>query len=229
MNADWDDTEEAVEPVAPTKPVKLTEPEQRELKYMLGDRAVSKATDARTKKLAALMRKLPMRHKLLMKYLVANQMHPRRARAAMERDGVNPPDQTTLYRWMRRREFQEGMQAYGDLLLQSSGAASPVSILTRIDEVVEDALRPVPRIHNGQQVYDALGNPLYEVDRKSALKGLELLGKTPGTKLFKGEEAQGARVTVFLDFGGGQMKNAERETETVEGDVLEGEFTESGP
>jgi hypothetical protein len=65
---------------------------------------------------------------------------------------------------------------------------------------------------------DRPGEILKEVDRGSALKGLEMLGKAAGA--FRKDEENSQRVTVVLDFSGEQMQG-EQESEVIDGEFVE--------
>ncbi len=171
--------------------------------------------------LAVATRALPYRQKLFLKCMLTSAFTPGRARKKMEAAGAKVDPHTTI-RWMQNPEFKAIMDRYGELALMSSGAASPVSILNRIDDVVEDAMTPVPKFHDGRQLRTEDGTPVMEVDRGSALKGLKSMAEIAG--MLKKDDENRARVTVVLDFSGEQMQGEQAEKDDG---VLEGEFEEA--
>lgn len=167
--------------------------------------------------LAKATRELPLRQRAFLRSMLANQMRPDVARRKLALAGIKIDHHATA-RWMKDPEFKILLDRYTQLMLDQAGIGSPSRILLRIDGVVEDALQPVPVIYQGLPVVDPKreGEYLMEVDRGSALKGLELLGKAAGA--FRKDEENSARVTVVLDFSGEQMQG-EQESEVIEGEV----------
>jgi hypothetical protein len=177
---------------------------------------------AEMKSLAAATRNLTLRQRLYLRYLLGSQMRPKVALRKFNENFSNEPlKESTVRDWHRRRNhFSSVLDRYTQLMLEQSGVGNPARILLRIDGVVEDALTPVPVLHQGLPVFnpDRPGEILKEVDRGSALKGLEMLGKAAGA--FRKDEENSQRVTVVLDFSGEQMQG-EQESEVIDGEFVE--------
>jgi hypothetical protein len=180
----------------------------------------ARAKDPRFTSLAVLTRALPFRQKMFLKYMLSNAFTPSRAIKKMKAAGISLEHRTAT-QWMQNPEFKSIIERYGDLALMSSGAASPVSILNRIDHVVEDAMTPVPRFHDGRVLRDDAGQVVHEVDRNAALKGLKTMAEVAG--MLKKDEENRQRVTVVLDFSGDTLQGEQAEKSD---DVLDGEFDE---
>jgi hypothetical protein len=178
--------------------------------------------DPAYRSLAVEARALPHRQRLFLRFMVTNQMHARRAIAAMNKAMGTDFGISTANSWMTQPGFRTLLEKYAELAIAASGVQSVPSILMRIDAVVEDALVPTPMIYKGSLVRDTrdpLGEAtIMEVDRGSALKGLEMLGKSAGA--FKADEQDQRRVTVVLDFSGDAPAGE------AESEVLDGEFEE---
>jgi hypothetical protein len=179
-----------------------------------------KNADPRFHSLAADTRRLPMRQKLLLRSLLANQMHPARAIKAMNEAlvklGAAKVDVSTVYRWMRSSELQKLVERYSDLAAEAAGIGNVTTTMLRIDAIVEEALEAQPIVDRSGKVVG------YAKDFKAALKGLEMLGKSQGA--FREDEEDRRRVTVVLDFSGDRQQG-EQESETVQ-DPIDGEFEE---
>ncbi len=174
--------------------------------------------DPRFLELAAKTRALPYRHRLYLKCLAATGFSATKAvRMLSEKMGVKL-DVSHAHRLMRFGDLRKVVEMYQDLALEAAGLNNPSRTLLRINDVVEDALTPVPRVSAGEVIRHD-GEILMEVDRGSALKGLELIGKAQGA--FRKDEETQQRVTVVLDFSG------EKPAGDAESEVLDGEFTES--
>lgn len=180
--------------------------------------------DPNFKALASQTRALPYRQKLFLKFLLANSMMASRASKKMTVATGVKIDHHTTARWMTDLNFKRVMDKYADLALASSGAAHPATTLLRINEVVEDALVPVPKFHDGKQLRDDRGQAVFEVDRSNALKGLKTLAETQG--LLKQDEENRGRVTVILDFSGGVMQGEQASEEGGRDDAIDAEFSE---
>lgn len=184
--------------------------------------AAARVRDPEYAELARVTRKFSSRQQQFLKAMVANQMVPTRAiRAVQNATGV-PVCWKSVSRWTKLPAFRSALEKYAKLALQMSGVESPASILLRTNAIVEDALTPVARFHDGRQLRHDDGTPAMEVDRSSALKGLDLLARSQG--LLNKSETQTSRVTVILDFSG-EVKQGEQADEK-ENQVLDGEFTE---
>lgn len=179
--------------------------------------------DASYKKLAADTRALTYQQRVFVRTMLASGMNMRASCRKMNAAGIKI-DQKTPVKWMQRPAFRSVIERYTDLMCAQVGVGSPRHIMLRINDVVENALEPVPMVHNGQGVVID-GERMVEIDRGSALKGLELMGKHAGA--FRSDEEQSNRVTVVLDFSGEAMQG-EQESETVErSDAIDGEFEEA--
>lgn len=175
---------------------------------------------AEYKQLAVDTRKLSARQRLYLRYLLASQMRPAVAIRAMAKNmDIEPLKEGTIREWHRRNDFRAIVSRYTQLMLDVSGVGSPAQTLLRIDAVVEDALTPVPMYHNGKALVNPeTGQVQKEVDRGSALKGLEMIGKAAG--MFRKDEENSQRVTVVLDFSG-EAPVGEQESEIIEGEATE--------
>jgi hypothetical protein len=211
---DWLD-----EPAAPT------EAETLELGWLFDDPqnpppgsiVAKRQKDPRFRDLAARTRALPYRQRLYLKCLAATGFSVTKAvRMLSEKMGVKL-DASYANKLLKYTELAKVVEIYQDLALEAAGLNSPARTLLRIDAVVEDALTPVPRVSGGEVITHD-GQVLMEVDRGSALKGLELIGKAQGA--FRKDEETQQRVTVVLDFSG------EKPAADPEDTVLEGEFDE---
>lgn len=181
-------------------------------------RKMQKAAEMR--RLADDIRQLTLRQRLFVRAMMGCQMRPaaaiREVNKTITRGG--PLNQSSVCRWYREPWFKSIVERCTQVLLDVTGVASPAQTLLRIDAIVEDALTPVTMYHDGRPLRDELGEVQKEVDRGSALKGLELLGKASGT--FRKDEENSARVTVVLDFSG-EAPVGEQEREIIEGEATE--------
>ncbi|MCE5292973.1 MAG: hypothetical protein LLG14_27575 [Nocardiaceae bacterium] len=184
--------------------------------------AKKQARDPAYKKLAADTRALTYQQRVFIRTLLTCAMNMRAATRKMRANGFTIT-QGTPVRWMKTPAFRSVVERYTDLMCAEVGIGSPQHIMLRINDVVENALEPVPMYHSGMPVMNPeTGTVQKEVDRGSALKGLELLGKHAGA--FRSDEEQSNRVTVVLDFSGESMQG-EQESERV--DAIDGEFEET--
>jgi hypothetical protein len=215
---DWLDGEgdEHPAPDLTTPPAEpLADHQRSELARLFGGK-LTLEKDPRYANLAVRVARLPLRKRQFLRFLATSQFHTARAIKQMSA-AYGKADPSTIYRWMRDdKQYQDIVAQYADLVLEASGIKNPVSTLMRIDGVIEDALSPVPKINNGVPVFYA-GNPIMEVDRDNALKGLKMIGEYQ--KLFRSDEEVTGRVTVTLDFSG------EVPAKPADDQVLEGEFT----
>jgi hypothetical protein len=193
----------------PAKPVSAIESKKR-------------VRDPAYRSLAQEVRALPHRQRLFLRFMVTNQMHAKRAIAAMNKAMGTDFSIRVANDWMTQPGYRTLLEKYAELACAASGVQSVQSTLLRIDEIVEDALKPVPMVFKGEVVKftDDAGErrTLMEVDRGSALKGLEMIGKANGA--FKSDEQDQRRVTVVLDFSG------ETPAGEAESEVIDGEFEE---
>ncbi len=183
-----------------------------------GSIVAKRQKDPRFRDLAARTRALPYRQRLYLKCLAATGFSVTKAvRMLSETMGVKLAA-SYANKLLKYTELAKVVEIYQDLALEAAGLNSPARTLLRIDAVVEDALTPVPMIFKGREVTLKDGSQMTEVDRGSALKGLELIGKAQGA--FRKDEETQQRVTVVLDFSG------EKPAADPEDTVLEGEFDE---
>lgn len=175
---------------------------------------------AEHKLLAADIRELTLRQRLFVRAMLSCQMRPAAAIREVNKTAMRGGQlsQTSVSRWMRDLKFKSIIERCMQVLIDTTGVANPSQTLLRIDAIVEDALMPVPMYHNGLALRDPEGNVQKEVDRGSALKGLELLGKAAG--VFRKDEENSQRVTVVLDFSG-DAPAGEQESEIIEGDFAQ--------
>lgn len=176
--------------------------------------------DASYRQLALDTRALTYQQRVFIRMLLGCGMNMRAACRKMNAAGIKI-DQKTPVNWMGRPAFKSVVDRYTDLMCTQAGVTSPSQTVLRINEVVEDALVPVPMVHNGQGVVID-GERIMEVDRGSALKGLEMIGKFNGA--FRKDEENSQRVTVVLDFSGEAMQG-EQESERIE-NAIDGDFAE---
>jgi hypothetical protein len=203
----------------------LPEEEVNDTLRAVFDKSIAAADPERKKtelrSLAADTRLLSFRQRLYLRYLFASQMRIRAAVNKMNQNlDIEPIKEGTVRSWHKDQNFKSIIERYTQLMLETTGIGSASRILLRIDGVVEDALTPVPVLHQGLPVFDPdrPGEILKEVDRGSALKGLEMLGKAAGA--FRKDEENSQRVTVVLDFSGEQMQG-EQESEVIDGEFVE--------
>jgi hypothetical protein len=165
---------------------------------------------------------LPFEQRVMLKCMVMENLHQasaiRKFNDYRKKNGRKPLDRSDGYRMMRGAHFQKVLKMYTQAMLESVGLDDPAATLVRINAVVDDALTPVPMISNGQAVILPSGETMMEVDRGSALKGLEMIGKTQG--IFRKDEENQQRVTVVLDFSG------EKPAGEAESEIIDGEFSE---
>jgi hypothetical protein len=212
-------------------PAPPTEEETKELGWLFDDPkdpppqsiVATRQKDPRFVELARQVRALPFKQRLYLKCLVNAGFNQKKACTDLQKSMGVKVDPSHASRWMRWTDLRKCVEMYQDLALEAAGLNNPTRTLLRIDSVVNDALEPTPKVFKGEVV--RLRDPvtgesevLMEVDRGSALKGLEMIGKSQG--MFRQDEETQQRVTVVLDFSG-EKPAGETESEAIEGDFTE--------
>lgn len=119
-------------------------------------------------------------------------------------------EKSTASRWQKNPVFQHALE----MILKDSMSEAGVSyerVLHGTAHVLKKAMEPKPVLYRGEET----GH--YEIDAKTALKALEMLGKSKQTNVWT--EDTGPKVTIeIVDLSG----------RPAEADVIEGEFTVDG-
>lgn len=137
--------------------------------------------------LVVALRKLRPRQRTYLRALAAHGFDHAKARRDLA-DRFTPVDASTVFRWSKSPIFKAAYQALQEHLFELSGI-DPVGLLLRVNHVAEDAMTPVPILHQGEDT------GFREVDRTNALRALELLGKH---RRLWGSDEKTTRVTVQI-------------------------------